>query len=166
MKRWAKNALLVLVLAATGVWGWRVLHPGSEKIIRKRLEEMARTASVEGNEGQIARLAKAQSLANYFTPDVEIAIDMPEYHVQTIEGRDELMQAAVAARSRGNALKIELVDVSVAIAPDGVSAEAHFTGKAKIASERSIQAQEIRARLVKMDGNWLIRRVETVRTLR
>ena len=161
-----KPRYLWLVVLAAVAWGWKTMFPGPEKVIRKRLAEVTHTASVEGNEGQLARLAKAQSLANFFTPDVEITIDMIGSPVQTIEGRDELLQAAVAARSGGKALKVDIVDVSIAVAPDGQSAEAHFTGKARLSSERALQAQEMKAYLVRLNGDWLIRRVETVKTLR
>lgn len=165
MKQWLTRTVLAAVLLGGGIWAWNFLHPGPEKVIKKRLAELARTVSVDSNEGQLRRLARAQSLADFFSPDVEVIVDVPGFHVQTIEGRDELMQAAVAARSRGT-LKVKLVDVTVIVSPDALSAEAHFTGEASISGDKSLQAQEFRARLVKTNGAWWITRIETVKTLR
>lgn len=166
MKTWAIRFFLAGLLVAAGAWGWKTLFPGPETIIRKRLLEVARTASVEGSEGNFVRLAKAQKLAGFFTQDVEVMLEIPGYHSAGINGRAELQQAVLMARSRSSTLKFKLVDVNVAVAPDGTSAVAHFTGEATITGETGIQAEEMKANLVKQDGEWLIKRVETVPTLR
>jgi hypothetical protein len=41
----------------------------------------------------------------------------------------------------------------------------NLTGKAIVPGERDISAQEFNFQLKKVDGKWLIYRVETVRTL-
>lgn len=165
MKTWITRLLLALLLLAAGAWAWISFHPSPERAVQNRLLKLARAVSVDPGEGQLARLSRAQSLANFFTPDVEVTVDVPGYHSQSLQGRDELLQAALAARSRGT-LKVQVVDVHVRVMPDGHSAEAHFTGEARSGSDQGLQAQELRAQFVKVDGEWLIRHVETVRTLR
>jgi hypothetical protein len=166
MKAWSMRVILAVVLLGAAGWGWKTYFPSPENVIRKRLMAVAQTASVQGTEGNLAKLAKVQSLANYFTQDVEIAVDVPGYHVPSIAGRDELLQLALAARSRGEPIQLEIVDVSVIVAPDGHSAEARFTGKARLASDRTLQAQAFRAKLLKLNRQWLIQRVEAVAPLR
>ena len=166
MMRWILRLALLGGLIVAGIWGWRVLFPGPEQIIRKRLTQLAETASSTGNEGALARLAHAQKLTSFFTPDVEIIIDMPGQYSHTINGADELMQAAAAARSLGTPVQIELLDVTIVLGPDQQTAEAHMTGKATVPGDRTPQVQELKAQLQKVEGQWLIKRAETVRTLR
>jgi hypothetical protein len=166
MTRWLLRLALLGVLIFVGVWGWRLLFPGPEQVIRKRLTQLAQAASSTGNEGALARLANAQKLTTFFTPGVEITIDVPGLYSQTISGTDELVQVAAAARSLGRPIKIEVIDVTVVLGPDQQLAEAHLTGKASVQGERTIDFQELKARFKKVEGHWLIDHAETVRTLR
>ena len=60
--------VLAAALVALGVWLWTVLFPSPEKVIRKRLTELARTVSFSPNEGNLVRLAGAQNLAAFSPP--------------------------------------------------------------------------------------------------
>src|SRR5512141_863919 len=166
MKGWAARLFILLVLIGAGAWAWKVWYPSPENAVRKCLNDAARIASVTTKEGQLMRLSRAESFASHFTSDVEINIDIPGEYSQTIQGRDELLRIAAIARAMGNPVRVDLVDLTVTVAADAKSAEAHFTGEARLSGQRSIQAQEIRAQLVKVNRDWLIRHVETVRTLR
>ena len=153
------------LLAGLGYWGWRTWFPGPEEVIRKRLVEGARTASSPGNAGNFVKLAHAQKLTTFCTPDVEITVDIPGHAHQTISGTAELLQAAVAAQSYRGGVKIELYDILVTLAPDKNSAVAELTAKANVPSERDFYVQELKLMLKKVDGKWLIYRAETVKTL-
>jgi ketosteroid isomerase-like protein len=166
MTKWILRLALLTAMLFGGVWAWHFFFPGPEQLIRKRLMAVARTASTSGAEGALAKASRAQGLSAYFTPDVEITIDLPGQYNQTINGVTELMQLAMAARSMGRSVKVELLDLSVAVAPDKASAEAHLTGQATISGEQTPQVQELKAHLKKVQRDWLIDRVETVRTLR
>ncbi len=166
MRQWLLRALLGLCLAALGVWGWRVLFPGPEQLIRKQLTDLARTASVPSNEGALAKLSRAQRLAGFFTSNVEITVDLPGRSMQTIAGREELQQAALGARALAAGLKVAFLDVGVTVAPDRQSAVAHLTARADMPGERMPQVQELSFTFQTVEHDWLISRVETVRTLR
>ena len=88
-------------LVAAGVWLWTVLFPSPEKVVRQRLATVAQRVSFTANESALARLADAESLAGYFSTNVEINLDVPGRIQHTIVGRDEITQTAVAARSTG-----------------------------------------------------------------
>src|SRR5436190_24136740 len=96
--------ILAVAMLVLGIWLWTGLFPDPERIIRKRLTGVARSVSFAANEGNLARLASAQKLGSYFSPDVEIVFDAPGRGQHTLNGRDELMQAAMAVRSRASAL--------------------------------------------------------------
>ncbi|MGD0087543.1 MAG: hypothetical protein ABSC24_10495 [Verrucomicrobiota bacterium] len=159
------RVLSVAALVAVGVWLWTVLFPSPEKVIRQRLATVAKRASFAPDEGTLARLADAESLAGYFSTNVEIDLDVPGRLQHTILGRDEITQTAVAARSTVSGLSVKFLDVTVTLGPDKQSAVADFTVEARVGGEPDLIVQEMKFTLRKIDGQWLITRVETIRTL-
>jgi hypothetical protein len=157
--------ILAAALIGLGIWGWRVWFPSPENAIRSRLLDLARTASFEPGEGTIPRGLKAQSLGEYFTPDVAISLDVRGFEAHELQGRDELMQAVLGAMLRLRGLKVEFLDINVTIETGKQKAVANLTGKATIAGERDFQVQEFNFKLKKVDRTWLICRIDTVRTL-
>ncbi len=165
MKRWLSRLVIAAAVAGLVYWGWRVLHPSPASVIRKELAALAHTACIPSNEGQLTKLARAQKLASFFTSDTQITIELPGRFDQTINGRDEVQEKALAARAMLAGLKVEFVDVSVAVAPDGQAAVAHLTGKANIPGDTMPQVEELKMGFKKVEGDWLIQRVENVQTL-
>jgi hypothetical protein len=165
MKKWCGRLIVLLILGGLGYWGWRTWFPSPEQVICKRLNELARAASFSGKEGALVKLANAQALTTFCTPDVEITIDIPGHSRQTISGHEELLQLAVAARSYGNGVNVEFFDILVSVAPDQTSATAELTAKANVPREKEFYVQELKFALRKVEGKWLICRAETVKTL-
>ena len=83
-----------------------------EQIIRRELSEIARLASVAPNESALKKLATAQQLAGFFTKDVEISVDVPGRSTFSINGRDEVQENALGARSMGSFTRAALLDRS------------------------------------------------------
>jgi|CZKM01.1.fsa_nt_gi hypothetical protein len=164
MKKWGKRIILLAVLGALGYWGWTVLFPSPEKVIRKQLGELARTASFSSNEGLMAKGWNAALLAGFFTTDVQVTIDVPGSQ-HTITGRDELIQAALGVRQLVNSLKIDFPDIKVTVAPGKESAVVNLTARGKVAGQKEFYLQELRLRLIKFKRDWLINEIVTVRTL-
>ena len=161
----ALRFILFAALAALSIWLWFILFPSPEKVIRKRLTELARTASSSPGESDLARLAAARSLAGFFSTNVELQVELPELSQRDSIDREEITQAAFVARSRAGGLKVKFPDINVTVAPDKQSAVADLTVQANISGERDPIVQEMKFTLRKTDGQWLITRVETVRTL-
>jgi hypothetical protein len=155
----------LVALVAVGVWLWTVLFPSPEKIIRQRLATVAQRASFAADEGALVRLAYAESLAGYFSTNAEINLDVPDRIQHTIQGRDEITQTAVASRSMVSSLRVKFLDVNVTIGPDKQSAVADLTVEARAGDDQDMIVQEMKFTLRKIGGQWLITRVETVRTL-
>jgi hypothetical protein len=164
MKEWSIRILLLAALIAVGFWGWRMLFPNPEKVIRKRLGELAKAASFSSDQGLIAKAWNASSLAEFFTPDVEVTLEVPGVQ-HTISGRDELMQAAVAAQRAVKSLAVKFPDIKVTLSPDKASAVVYLTAEAKVPGEKEFYLQELRLRLIKVKRDWLIQAIETVKTL-
>src|SRR5436190_21422978 len=109
--------LLVAALIALGVWLWTILFPGPEKLIRKRIAEVARLASIAPGEGLVTQGLRVQSLVNCFDRQAELTFDVPGRSQYTITGRDEMTEYAGAARRDHRSLKVELLDPNLALSP-------------------------------------------------
>jgi len=154
-----------LFLAGLAVWLWTILFPSPQKIIRQRLEAVARCVSFAPGEGTLVRLAGAQGLAGYFATNAEINIEIPGHDRLVITGRNEITQATLTARSAFGSLQVKFLDISVQVAPNRQSATVDLTVDANISDQKDVMVQETKIFMHKIDGEWLITRVETVRTL-
>lgn len=147
------------------IWAWRALLPSPERQVHNRLVALARAASFNGGDGNFAKLAYGNKVADFFAPDVEIDLGVAAGQSLRISGRDDLLEKAVVGRSSLAWLKVEFLDISVSVAADGQSAVADLAGKATIPEEKDFFVQEMKFTLRKISGHWLIVRVELVKTL-
>ncbi len=146
MKPVFRIALLAAAVAA-GVWLWTVIFPGPEKIIRRPL----------------AAAAGAEQFAGFFSPAVDVNLDLPGRARQTLSGRDEILQAVLAARASVSGLKVKFPDVAVTVNPDRQSALADLDVEAQVAGDKDSIVLEMKFTFQKTDGRWLVTHVETVR---
>lgn len=160
------NIILLLVLLGLGYWLWTVFFPNPQQVIRNRLDKVARLASFSPGEGNISRVSKIQRLGLLFADDVEVMIDVPGADIQTIKSRQELMQAAMAAPRFASGLKAEFLDMNIELGSDAQSAIVDLTLKAKVTGETDLIVQELKFTMKKIKNDWLITRVETVKTLK
>lgn len=159
------RVVLLAALMAVGIWLWTILFPSPEKIIRHQLSAVAKHASFTADESTLARLASAESLAGYFSTNVEVNLDVPGRDGHSILGRDEITQVALASRSATSSLSIKFLDADVIVAPDKQSATADLTVEARVSDDQDLIVQEMKFTLQNISGQWLITRVETIRTL-
>jgi hypothetical protein len=165
MNRLLLRAGLLGALLVSLYVGWILLFPSPERIIQKRLARIAQLASVSNQEGPLARLANSQKLTSFCARDVEIRLEIPGRISQTLNGREELLQAVMAARSTLNPFKVEFLDVGVVVGGDKQSAVARLTAKASFPGERIPEVQELKFAFRRIDHDWVIQQAETVRTL-
>jgi hypothetical protein len=164
MSKWLSRLILLGALIGFGYWGWHIFFPSPESVIRKRLGQLAKAASFSSNEGLIAKAYNASLLGEFFTPDVEVTVDVPGTQ-HTITGRGELMEAAVHARSAVSSLTVDFPDIAVQVSPDKASAVVNVTARGKVAGQRDTYIQELKMHLIKIKRDWLIDQVQTVKTL-
>ncbi len=164
MKRVLK-IITVLAVLAFGVWLFRILFPGDEKLIRKLLAGAAETAAIKPNENPLFRLAGANKLVGFFSPDAVLKVDVPGVDVRSINGRDDLLQAVTAARASLQEARILLREIHVNVDPDKQSATAQLVATAYLNGGSDPMVQELKLQLRKIDGHWKITQVETVKTL-
>jgi hypothetical protein len=163
--RWLRNAVVVVLLGAFVFWGWTRFFPSEKRVIEKRLHEAAELASFKPGENPLTGMFKVERFAGYFAPQVQINFSGAAPGIREFQGRDEVMQAALGARSQLEGMKVEFLDVTVQLGPGADAAVATLTAKANFHGNRELMVQEFKVSLEKIESKWLINRVEAVKTL-
>lgn len=160
-----RRTVFAIVLAVLGVWLWLAFFPSPERAIRHRLASLAKDASFGASQGYLVRLARAQALTGFFSTNVEVTINVPGREDQHFAGRDEILQAAAGARTAVESLDVKFPDVSIVVSADHESAVCDLTMVARVSGQSDIMVQELKLSMARIDGQWQITRVETVRPL-
>jgi len=164
LKKVLKIISIVAVLALS-VWIYRILFPSDEKLIRKLLAEVVQTAEVKPNENPLFKIAGANKLVGFFTPDAVLKMEVAGVDTRTLDTPDDLKQAIAAARASLQEAKFQLHEVQVNVDPDSQSATAQFVVAAYLNGSGDPMVQELKMQVKKIDRYWKISRVETVKTL-
>ncbi len=157
--------ILLVAIAALGFWLWTILFPSPEKIIRQRLTGLARAATFGAQDSAIARGLKAQRLATFFSADAQLIFDAPGLGQRTLSGLDEIKETAAAGFQSMPTLGVEFLDVNIRLDASLRDAEVFLTAKVTSGDTKDFGVQEMRFLFKKIDGQWLIVRAETVKTL-
>ena len=161
-----RRLILVAILIAAGLWIRATFFPNPEKVIRKRLTEIARNASSAPGEGNITATAHAWRLANCFTTNAEFNIEWPEGRMQETLDRNEIMRYINGMRfSTGRSFRIEFLDPTVSFSVDKTESTVEATLRATIPADKNFIVQEIKIIFIRVGREWLIQRVETLKTL-
>ena len=163
--KWARRLILVAILAILGIWilGW--LFPGPEKLVRARL---ARTAQLTSPGGLKAVLSNADSLSEFggcFSPEATVSLELQGYGQLILTNREEILIYSERTRAMPVRAKVEFLDVDVMLEADKQSATATLTARITVPGDRDFTVQGMKFWLKKFGKDWLIIRVETVRTL-
>ena len=163
MSRTWKVGLLLLVAAVVAgtVRAWLA---SDRRLIERQLDRLAAAASVIGSEVPVARMAAAARVGEFFTSDVIISADDGS---STIGGRDAVTALAMQARGASGALRVSFDDVQIALT-DSTGATVYMTASASSRDAQGaglLDAREVSVTLRKVEGAWLIARVDVLRTL-
>lgn len=162
-----KLALAVAVLLALGTAVWLVLKWSTtdEAVIRKQLQALAANASFTADDGLLARAAKASRLVEAFSPAVTINLTRSGDVGVYLNGRAQVTEQLSLLHRHVRSLEVQFPDVAVEVAPDRTNATALLTAEAKLNRQRDLNLLELKVRLQKVEGRWLIVSVEDYRTL-
>lgn len=149
---------VVVVLAAVSTTCAR----SDEDRIRRRLEELAQTISVEDRETPMIRQVRATRLTTYLTPDANIDVGAP---FSPVAGRDAVLQVATAVRVPAGGVVVEFNEVRVTV--DARTRRAVATAIASVSAGAAVGGELLQARELDMvfseiGGEWLIERVRLV----
>ena len=124
--------ILLVVMIALAVWVGLQLFPSPKQAVRNRLNKLAQLASFSASEGNFSRLANVQKLGLLFSDDAQVTVDVPGVQAHTFNRREELMQAAMGAKSVTTGIKAEFIDMNIELGSGNLSALVDLTLKAKV----------------------------------
>ena len=154
---------MVGLIAATGI-GW-VLLPSEEDRIRRQLDDLAETASVEAGESPLIRTARAARIANHFTQHAHVDLGGP---FEPLQGRAALTALVVGLRLPQEGIAVEILDTAVRVDGSSTGATASMTAQVSTratARDALLEAREVAVRLRKVDGEWLVDDMRAVDTI-
>lgn len=164
MKIVLRIAVLV-VIGALGFWLWTVLFPSPEKIVLKKMAALANIATFSADASNITRAGKASSVVSMFAADAQISFNANGPGSRTFSGREEIREVALAGFGSLPSLDASFLDASARVGADKQSAEVSCTAKIQLGGQKDYWVQEMRFQFKKIEGEWLIARAETVKTL-
>jgi hypothetical protein len=158
----AVRLLILAGLAALGYWAWTVAFPNPRKVVWHRLEKLAQIASFSQNEGQLTKLASAQQIAGYFSDQVTVNVDLQGVEKVNYNNREDLVQALQGARMLASSVKAKFLGPKIEMTPGNQEAIVGVALTADIGGEQNAVVVDLKIEMKKIDGDWLITRVETV----
>jgi hypothetical protein len=166
MKKLAVRVVILAALIALGWWIWTAAFPNPRKAVWHRLQKLAETASFSANEGQFARLARARKVVNFFSEQVVVSVSAPGADPAEINGREDLLEHAQAGYVVVKGLKATFSDPNIEMTPGNEEAIVDVAFRADVSGEKDAVVEELKFGLKKIEGTWLITRVESVNTLK
>ena len=164
MKKLFSLAFLVGALGL-GWLAWNLFFPSVEKVLRQKMATLAETVTFNDKTNPITRAAKAQKVIAMFATDAQVTLDASGYGGRNFSGREEISEAVGMAFGGMQGLRVEFLDVNVQVAGDKQTANIGCTAKIFFGGSKDFGVQEMRFQFKKVDGTWLIHKVETVKTL-
>jgi len=161
----AVRLVLLAALAGLGCWLWTVLFPSPEKLVLRKISNLAANACLGADEGNLSRAAKASQVVGEFAGDAEIVVDIPGYAAHTLSGRDEIREAVLGGFANVASLNVRFLDARARVAADKQTAEVSCTARVSVGGSQDFGIQELHFQLKQVEGDWRIARVETVKTL-
>jgi len=154
-----KRGLFWGISCALLLWLGLKLWPNDERLIRKQLAALAQTASIRPKESALARLANANKLVEFFTPDVTAQIEGTDI---AVNDRKDLREAVLAAQANLHQADIHLVDIHIRFPPEKSPAIVYLTAVAHLDGQTNAFAGDLKLTLKKVERQWLIFRVESL----
>ncbi|MDR0534076.1 MAG: hypothetical protein LBH01_08985 [Verrucomicrobiales bacterium] len=131
-----------------------------QRKIRKTMQRLQEEVSQPYTGNGLDLAVYANTLKKYFANEVQIDIQDPSYGALQLNGRDELIQVAVAGRQANPQVKFIFSNEQLSILQKGKSAMLTLTVTAERANE-PINPQNLVFLLAKSDkGDWQIIRIE------
>ncbi len=157
---------LVLLSIAIGlcVWLWIYLHPTPQEAVRRQLVALAKSATLEKKEGNIAAALRANEFSEFFAQEVALNMEPRAWFPDSIE-RSEIAKVILGIRTNYRSLDVKIIDPVITVGADQKSAIVELTINVAGDGDRHLLVQEMKFTMKEVDGKWLILRVETVRTL-
>lgn len=163
--KFLKPVLSFVALAGLAFALWHYLFPPPEKVIRGKLEALARTIS-ETPQGNISRVTNVSRIGAFFHPNVSINLEGFGRDASSIQGRGELEQTAMGVRQNSFRIAVQFSNVHITVGPEENQASALVTAEVMLGDRTEPIVQDIRLSLERFDRSWLIRTAEPSKALK
>ncbi len=167
---------LGLLLGAGGLaWYLRAPDPHTREVrrVRQRLLDLAGSLSFSEADGRFTRLAYPERLAGFFADPVDLEITLGTRSRSGEMSRAQIRDGTAATRASNRGLDIRFLDIVVDLPRDpsdpakpANQATAHLTSTIFFKGDPDYWIQEFRLQLVQTNASWLVRRIETVETMK
>lgn len=159
----SRRILVVMVLAGAAGLGWWLMRPDDTAIIRQQWRALLQLVQKESSPGLLTAATKAQELSSYFTTGAVVEVGGP-YPLSV--RRSEL--PALYHQAWSYLDHIELRSRGEDITLDGASARMEVTidYDLGVRGERQTGLDAYRLHWVREEGDWRIRQVERMETVR
>lgn len=157
---------LVFLAIAIGlcVGLWIYLHPAPQEAIRRQLVALAKTATLKKTESNIPAALRADDFADFFGREVALNMEPRVWFPDSIE-RSEIARFMLGIRTTYRSLDVKILDPVITVGADQKSAIVELTVNVAGEGDQHLLVQEMKFTMKEVEGNWLIIRAETVRTL-
>jgi len=147
------TAVAVTAAIAAAWWLW----PTDTRRIRSRLTSLASAVSVPAGEPDLQRVTRLAALARGLALDVSLH---PGDGMPILADRDAVVALASRLGSIGGPTSIELSNIEIDVDADGRDAVATALVRVRTGGDavRPLDNHVVRFELVKVDGDWLLRR--------
>lgn len=151
--------IVLFALAAAVLFAiYSVFFPPAEKVIAKRLKSLAAAISARPG-GNIARVANVSKIGSYFHPEVRVSLEGFGREVSSLNGRGELEQAALAARTSVGSVSVKFYYLDIQVDPSRTNAAVSLTALVNLNNQADPAVQQLRFDMEKTGRQWLIRAV-------
>ena len=162
MNRWLAGLAVGLLLLG-GWMAYRWLFPPDEVLVRRVVKQACNAASWGAGTGALGKLAGVDTLAGLVSPDVEVLLNYQGPHSGRLRGRDEIRSIAAAMRLDKAWLKVDVEGMEASVVEPGLSATAVVALVVTYDGGSQPLSNDFGIDLRKIDGDWLITRVEPIR---
>ena len=121
--------------------------------------KISKLVSFNSPQSPIIRALNIEKLGSYFIADVKISVIESGRQTYSFKGRDELQQAALAARSNTSRLRVEFLKPEIQVASGGQSATVQTV--MLVDTETGADNLPLKITFQKIDRDWLITAVQT-----
>jgi len=130
------------------------------RVIKRRLGELANVLSIPAHETELARIARAAALRRYFSDDVHVRLGSGR---SELASRDALIGAASGWTPPPAGVNVDFVDVQVSTDTDS-TARAYFSVEIsshdRRTAEATFESRDASLMLLKQGADWVISEAE------
>ena len=162
--RLAIRLILLAVTIGLCTWLWIYLYPTPQEAIRRQLVALAKSATLEKTEGNIAAALHANAFSEFFGREVALNMEPRAMFPDSVE-RSEIAKIMLRLRTESRSLDVKILDPIITVGANEKSAIVELTVNVAAEGDRHLLVQEMKFTMKEVEGDWIIVRVETVRTL-